>query len=72
MFASFPLKFYLNYKVSTEIQGLLSTFKVCANPVILEISATYRLVSYLLANNYLIYRLRAQCMISKANINSGS
>ena len=25
MFAPFPLEFYLNYKVSTEIQGLSST-----------------------------------------------
>ena len=25
MFAPFPLDFYLNYKVSTEIQGLSST-----------------------------------------------
>ena len=43
MFAPFPLEFYLNYKVSTEIQGLsstdcnfqglLRTFKACANPV---------------------------------------
>ena len=46
MFAPFPLEFYLNYKVSTEIQGLskalnfyfkiqgfLRTFKVCANAV---------------------------------------
>ena len=48
MFAPFPLEFYLNYKVNTEIQGLsstgrnfqglsriqgfLRTFKVCANP----------------------------------------
>ena len=40
--------------------------------LILEISATYRLVSYLLADNWLICRLRAQCMISNNNINSGS
>ena len=31
--------------------------------LILEISATYRLVSYTLADNWLICRLRAQCMI---------
>ena len=31
--------------------------------LILEISATYRLGSYLLADNWLICRLRAQCMI---------
>ena len=37
--------------------------------LIFEISANYRLVSYLLADNGLICRLRAQCMIS--NINSG-
>ena len=30
----------------------------------MEISATYRLVSYLLADNWLICRLGAQCMIS--------
>ena len=40
--------------------------------LILEISATNRLVSYLLADNWLICRLRAQCMISNNNINSGS
>ena len=32
--------------------------------LILEIGATYRLVSYLLPDNWLICRLRAQCMIS--------
>ena len=31
--------------------------------LILEISATYRLVSYLLADNWLIWGLRPQCMI---------
>ena len=40
--------------------------------LILEISATYRLVSYLLADKWLICRLRAQCMLSNNNINSGS
>ena len=40
--------------------------------LILEISATNRLVSYLLADNWLICRLRAQCMISNNNINSDS
>ena len=38
--------------------------------LILESSANYRLVSYLLVDNWLICRLRAQCMIS--NIDSGS
>ena len=38
--------------------------------LILEISATRTLVSYLLAHNLLICRLRAQCMISNDNINS--
>ena len=32
--------------------------------LILEINATYRLVCYLLVDNWLICRLRAQCMIS--------
>ena len=55
MFAPFPLEFYLNYKVSTEIQGLsstdrnfkdfqvrfLRTFKVYANPGI-SFSLAYR------------------------------
>ena len=36
--------------------------------LILEISATYRFVSYLLAENRLICRLPAQCMISKSNV----
>ena len=40
--------------------------------LILEINATYRLVSCLLADNSLIFRLRAQCMISNKYINSGS
>jgi len=41
--------------------------------IILEISATYRLASYLLADNWLISRLHAQCMISNNNCNnSGS
>ena len=38
--------------------------------LILEISAIYRLVSYLLADNWLICRLCAQCMISNNSINS--
>ena len=41
-------------------------------PLILEISTTYRLASYLLADNWLICRLGAQCMMSYNNINSGS
>ena len=40
--------------------------------LILEISTTYRLVSCLLADNWLICRLREQCMISNNNINPGS
>ena len=36
--------------------------------LILEISATYRLVSYLLAGDWLICRLCMQCMISKSNV----
>ena len=40
--------------------------------LILEIGATYRLISYLLPDNWLICRLRAQCMISINSINSGS
>ena len=40
--------------------------------LILEISATYRLVTYPLVDNRLICRLRAQCMISNNNINSCS
>ena len=39
---------------------------------ILEISATYRLVSYLLADKWLICRLCVQCLISNNNNNSGS
>ena len=38
--------------------------------LILEISATYRLVSYLLADNWIICRMRAQCMIFNSHINS--
>ena len=40
--------------------------------LILEIGTTYRLVSYLLADNWLICRLRTQCMMSNININLGS
>ena len=50
----------------------LSVFSLAKSlQLILEISATYRLVSYLLADNWLICRLHAQCMISNNNINSG-
>ena len=35
--------------------------------LILEISANFRLVSYVLADNWLISRMRAQCMISNKN-----
>ena len=38
--------------------------------LILEISATYGLDSYPLADNWLICRLRAQCMIFKSNVKS--
>ena len=39
--------------------------------LILEISATYSLVGYPLADNWLpIFRLCAQCVISKNNVNS--
>ena len=42
--------------------------------LIFEISVTYRLVSYLLTDNWLIFRLHAQCMISNnsTSVNSGS
>ena len=40
--------------------------------LIFEISTTCRLVSYLLADNLLVCRLRAQYIISNNNINSGS
>ena len=50
---------------------LLSVFSLAKCPqLILEISPTYRLVSYLLADNWLVWRLRAQCKISKNNVNS--
>ena len=43
----------------------LSLFSLAESlELILEISATYRLVSYLLADNWLICRLCVQCMIS--------
>ena len=38
--------------------------------LILEISATYRLVGYLLSDNWLICRLCTQCMISKSDVKS--
>ena len=40
--------------------------------LILEIGETYRLVTYLLADNWLIFRLCAQCMISKNICQFGS
>ena len=40
--------------------------------LIFEIGTTCRLVSYLLTDNLLVCRLRAQCIISNNNINSGS
>ena len=51
----------------------LPVFSLAKNlQLILEINAIYRLVSYLLVDKWLIGRLRAQCMISTNNINSGS
>ena len=51
----------------------LSVFSLAKRPqLVLEISVTYRLVNYLLADNWLIFRLCAQCMFSNNNINSGS
>ena len=47
----------------------LSVFALAKSlQLILQISATYRLVSYLLADTWLICRLHAQCMISKSNV----
>ena len=61
-----------NYSVYYTLYSL-SVFSLAKSlRLILEISATCRLVSYLLADNLLICRLRAQCMISNNNINSGS
>ena len=52
---------------------LLSVFLLAKTPrLILEMSATYRLVSYLLADNEQICSLRSQCMIFNNNINLGS
>ena len=51
----------------------LSVFSLAKSlQLILEITATYRLVSYLVADNWLICRLRTQCMLSNNNINLGS
>ena len=51
----------------------LSVFSLAKSlQLILEISTTYRLVSYLLADNWLISRLCTQCMMSNNNINLGS
>ena len=48
---------------------LLSIFSLAKiQQLILEISATYKLVSYLLADNWLICTLCAQCMISESNV----
>ena len=61
-----------NYSVYYTLYSL-SVFSLAKSLLlILEISATCRLVSYLLADNLIICRLRAQCMISNNNINSGS
>ena len=54
-----------NFSFSTIYLSLAKSLSL-----ILEISTTYRLVSYLLADNWLICRLCAQCMISKSNVNS--
>ena len=61
---------YLHYYYTLYSLTVFSLAK--SLQLILEISATYRLVSYLLADNWLICRLRAKCMISTNNINSGS
>ena len=46
----------------------ISVFSLAKNlQLTLVISPTYRLVSYLLADNWLICRLCGQCMISKSN-----
>ena len=59
-------KFQLNVYYYTLYS--LSVFSLSKSlHLILEISANYRLVSYLLADNYLICRLYAQCMISNNN-----
>ena len=52
----FPGVYYTLY--SWSVSSLAKSLQL-----ILEISATYRLVSYLLVSNWLICRLRAQCMI---------
>ena len=47
----------------------LSVFSLAESlQLTLEISATYRLVGYLLADNWLICRLRVQCMISNKKV----
>ena len=47
----------------------ISVFSLAKNlQLTLVISATYRLVRYLLADNWLICRLCGQCMISKSNV----
>ena len=62
-------KFQLNVYYYTLYS--LSVFSLAKSlQLILEINATYRLVSYLL--DWPISRMRAQCMISNKNINSGS
>ena len=63
--ATVYLDYYILYSLS--VSSLAKSLQLT-----LEICATYRLVSYLLADSRLIRRLRAQCMISKNNVNSGS
>ena len=58
--------FYYNTFYSLSIFSLAKSLQL-----IFEISATYRLVSYLLAHNWLICRLRAQCMIYNNRVYSG-
>ena len=60
-----PDKFHCYTFYSVSIFSLAKSLQL-----ILEISATHRLVSYLLVDNFLICRLRAQCIISKSNVNS--
>jgi len=62
-----PLKYHYYTLYSLSVFSLAKILQL-----ILEMSATYRLVSYPLADNWLICWLRAQCMISNDNINLGS
>ena len=60
-----------NYSVYYTLYSL-SVFSLAKSLLLIfEISTTCRLVSYLLEDNLLVCRLRAQCIISNNNINSG-